>query len=207
MNKKQVWMAALCLVGVSAWAGTQSVAEREAARNARLQKTQKPAAVSTVTATSGTAVAPVSDAMRKMTGDVFVDASGADKGSSALAGKKVVLFYFSASWCGPCRAFSPELVKAYNQWKKDNLPVEVVLISSDNSQEAMLNYMKSHEMPWLALPQGSKEGEAISNANGIRGIPSLVVYDAQGKVITKEGRGEVTQKGADAIKGWLEKAK
>lgn len=206
MNKRQVWMAAMCLVGVSAWAATQSVAEREAARKAHLEKTQKPAAVTTVTAAGGAAGATVSDDMRKMTGDVFVDATGTDKGPNALAGKRVVLFYFSASWCGPCRAFSPELVKAYNQWKKDNLPVEVVLISSDNSQEAMLKYMKGHDMPWLALPQGSKEGEAISNANGIRGIPSLVVYDSKGKVITKEGRREITTKGADAIKEWLEKA-
>ncbi len=204
MNAKLVWMAAACAVSVSAWAATQSVAEREAARKERLEKTQKPAVVATATAPGGGAA---SEAMRKMTGDVFLDAGGQDKGASALAGKRVVLFYFSASWCGPCRAFTPELVKAYQQWKKDNQPVEVVLIGSDRDQKSMLKYMKSHDMPWLALPHGSKEGEAISGANGIRGIPALVVYDREGNVITQNGRGEISSKGADALQGWLEKAK
>ena len=32
----------------------------------------------------------------------------------ALANKKVVLFYFSAHWCPPCRAFTPVLKDFYD---------------------------------------------------------------------------------------------
>ena len=141
--------------------------------------------------------------VRALAGHRFVDAAGTKLGAEALEGKKVVLFYFSASWCPPCRAFTPKLIDAYKQWKKDNLPVEVVLVSSDRDEKAMLEYLKGHGMPWIALPFRSEEGRKLSEANGVRGIPTLVVYGADGRVITKDGRGAVSAQGADAIKDWL----
>ena len=42
----------------------------------------------------------------------LVRSSGkAVKGSKSLSKKKLIGLYFSAHWCPPCRAFTPELVK------------------------------------------------------------------------------------------------
>ena len=65
----------------------------------------------------------------------LVQANGKSvKGNSALANKKFIALYFSAHWCGPCRAFTPELVKFRNNCVKKNLPFEVVFVSSDKKQ-------------------------------------------------------------------------
>ena len=62
------------------------------------------------------------------------------------------LFYYSASWSPSCRKFTPDLIEFYNKAKKQNSNFEIVFISSDDSEKAMLAYIKKAKMPW---PSGS----------------------------------------------------
>lgn len=64
--------------------------------------------------------------------------------------KKVVAVYFSASWCPPCRQFTPVLAKLYGELNKRRPgQFEVVWVSGDRTQEDFLAYYK--KMPWLAV--------------------------------------------------------
>jgi thiol-disulfide isomerase/thioredoxin len=67
---------------------------------------------------------------------------------------KVVGLYFSASWCPPCKRFTPVLAEAYKHLQKDGKPFEVVFVSLDNDPNAYANYLRA--MPWLAVPYGTK---------------------------------------------------
>jgi len=53
---------------------------------------------------------------------------------SSLA-PKVKLLYFSASWCPPCREFTPKLAKWYNKINESAKRVEVVFVSRDRDEE------------------------------------------------------------------------
>merc|ERR1719359_1550050 len=108
---------------------------------------------------------------------------------SSLDGK-VLAIYFSAHWCPPCRGFTPELAKKYNEIQEAGLPLEILFASSDRDEAAFDEYFA--EMPWAALPY-SQRGlkEELSNHFGVRGIPSLVLLDKDRSVITKNGRGAV----------------
>ena len=117
---------------------------------------------------------------------------------------KVIGVYFSAHWCPPCRAFTPELVKFYDKLKKDEKSFEIVFVSSDRSKDAMYEYMEEMEMKWLALPYGDKHKNLLSNKFGVKGIPMFVVLNSKGEVITKNGRSEVTG-GTKAFKNWEKK--
>jgi nucleoredoxin len=63
--------------------------------------------------------------------------------SEALRGKRYVGVYFSAHWCGPCKAFTPKLVEWYAANSAD---IEIVFASSDRNQAAFDSYFA--EMPW-----------------------------------------------------------
>jgi len=120
---------------------------------------------------------------------------------SELDDDKKIGLYFSAHWCPPCRAFTPVLVKVYNKLKEDGKPFEIVLIDLDQTEEAMFNYMDGEKMEWLAAPFDAPRQE-IAQQFGVRGIPSLIILDADGKVIARNGRGDVSSQGADAYEQW-----
>jgi len=110
---------------------------------------------------------------------------GSVKTSDVLAGKTHVMIYFSAHWCPPCRVFTPRLATAYKEKTKN---VEIVFLSSDRDEAAFSDYFG--EMPWLALPYCEREKkEELSTKYGVRGIPSLIILDGEGNLVTKEGRG------------------
>ncbi|CAN0006606.1 unnamed protein product, partial [Hapterophycus canaliculatus] len=46
-------------------------------------------------------------------------------------------FYFSASWCGPCRKYTPQLAALYNRAKSQHKAFEVVFVSLDGDEDSM----------------------------------------------------------------------
>ena len=91
--------------------------------------------------------------------------------------------YFSAHWCPPCRAFTPELVAWYHRTRKTHPHLELIFVSSDRSAADMLGYMKSAAMPWPAVAFDKKQSCGLKSYAG-NGIPCLVLIDGEGKVLS-----------------------
>ncbi len=94
---------------------------------------------------------------------------------------KYYIFYYTASWCGPCQRYTPSLVEWYKSNKNSNF--DIVLISSDRSKEAMEGYTKSKKMPWPHLKFSKSKTFKGKYDHGVRGIPALIVCDLEGKVL------------------------
>ena len=145
--------------------------------------------------------AKASDELYGLFGDELVNAEKDDVPVDALAGKTIGI-YFSAHWCPPCRAFTPQLVKFHNEMTRKGNPFEIVFVSSDRDKAAMFEYMEEMEMPWLALPFGDSHKAKLASMFHVSGIPKLVIIDENGKLVTEDGRGDVSKKGEDAFDKW-----
>lgn len=130
------------------------------------------------------------------------DAKGNPVSLDTLEGK-VIGLYFSAEWCPPCRGFTPELVEFRNS-NKENF--EVVFISSDRTPEDQRKYMSGYDMDFLAVEHNSKWTNLLREKYSIRGIPSLVIIDSDGKLITENGRADVSRNAANALAQWQDRA-
>ncbi|XP_008782777.2 probable nucleoredoxin 1-1 [Phoenix dactylifera] len=154
--------------------------------------------------------------------DYVIGKDGVQIPVSELMGKNILL-YFSAQWCGPCRAFLPKLIEEYRKIKDKDSAFEVVFISSDRDQKSFEDFFSG--MPWLALPFGDERKKSLNRVFKIRGIPSLVAIGPTGRTVTKDAKLLLMIHGADAYpfteerikeledqleemaKGWPEKLK
>ena len=108
--------------------------------------------------------------------------------SDYVGKNRLTLIDFWASWCGPCRAEMPHVVKTYEAFHQQGF--EVVGVSLDNKHEAWVNAIEQLKMPW---PQMSDlkgwdcEGAKIYN---VRSIPANLLVDQSGKIVAKDLRGD-----------------
>jgi len=109
--------------------------------------------------------------------------------STAFEGKVAVGLYFSAHWCPPCRGFTPKLAEFYTKDLKQK-GLEIVFVSSDQDQPSFDEYFS--EMPWLALPYSDRETkDKLSKKFKVQGIPTFIILNPDGTVITDDGRSAV----------------
>ena len=110
---------------------------------------------------------------------------------SSLKGK-YVLVDFWASWCAPCRAENPFMLKAYNELKDKNF--EIVGVSLDETRAAWLKAVEQDKLPWIQVSDVKGFKTEIAVRFGISAIPQNVLIDPNGKVIAKDLRGSDVNK-------------
>jgi thiol-disulfide isomerase/thioredoxin len=111
---------------------------------------------------------------------------GEEIGPETFKGK-LLLIDFWASWCGPCRAESPNLKETYAKYKDKG--VEFLSVSVDKSEEAWRKAMEEEGMEW---PQvlAPKAGAEVMDLYQFSGIPFILLLDQEGKIVAKHLRGE-----------------
>ena len=109
--------------------------------------------------------------------------TGAPIKLSKYAGK-VLLVNLWATWCGPCRMETPELVKLYKEFRSQGL--EVVGLSTENpdvTTEAVKQFIQDYDVNYRvgwATPEVS-----ISLMQGREAIPQSFVVSRSGRVVKR----------------------
>ena len=117
------------------------------------------------------------------------DVNGKPVSLSSFKGK-YVLVDFWASWCPPCRAENPNVVKVYNEFKDKNFTVLGVSLDRPGQKEAWVKAIKDDNLSWTHVSDLKFWDSQVVNLYGFDGIPYNVLVDPTGKVIGESLRGE-----------------
>ena len=116
----------------------------------------------------------------------FTSTAGKEIDVAKMTGK-VVLVDFWATWCGPCVAEMPNVIKAYDAYKDKGF--EVIGISLDQDKSALEKFTTEKKMPWPQYFDGKGWGNEIAQRFGISSIPATFLVGKDGKIIGSNLRG------------------
>ena len=111
---------------------------------------------------------------------------------SSLKGN-VVLIDFWASWCRPCRAENPNVVKLYNKYK--NKDFTIYSISLDQDRKKWIDAINQDQLSWpnhVSELTGWKSTPGIQY--GVSSIPKTFLIDKDGIIIGYDLRGSNLEK-------------
>jgi peroxiredoxin len=115
------------------------------------------------------------------------DVNGNPVALSSFRGK-YVLVDFWASWCGPCRAENPNVVKAYNAYKDKNFTI--LGVSLDEKRDSWIKAIKDDNLNWPQVSDLKYWNSSVVSLYRFDGIPYNVLIDPAGKIIASNLRGE-----------------
>jgi len=127
----------------------------------------------------------------------FTAVDGREVDVSKMRGK-VVLIDFWATWCGPCVAELPNVLKAYKELHPKGF--EIIGISLDSDKEKLESFVKEKGMDWPQFFDGKGWKNEISSNYGINSIPAMWLVDQKGMVIDTAARGGLEEKVAKLLK-------
>ncbi|WP_052273331.1 TlpA disulfide reductase family protein [Flavihumibacter solisilvae] len=105
---------------------------------------------------------------------------------------KYVLLEFWASWCGPCRAENPNLVKMYSTYKDKGF--EILSVSLDSDREKWLKAISVDGLPWMQVSDLKGWNNTVGVLYGVRAVPASFLVNPEGVIIAQGLRGEALEK-------------
>lgn len=105
---------------------------------------------------------------------------------------KLKLVDFWASWCGPCRAENPNVIRLYKKFHDKGL--EVLSVSLDDDKSKWIQAIVEDGLPWLNGSDLKGQASNLARLYHIRSIPFILLLDADNRIVAKNLRGNELEK-------------
>lgn len=105
------------------------------------------------------------------------------KSAEYFAGKYVYVDFW-ATWCKPCIAEIPDLVKLEEEYKGKN--IEFISVSFDDDRAAWVDYLNTEKLIGTQFWMDPKNKSLYKKQFNINVIPRFILLDTEGKIISAD---------------------
>ena len=102
---------------------------------------------------------------------------------------KYTIIDFWASWCRPCRAENPNVVRVYDKYHDKGLNIISVSLDKAGQKNRWVKAIADDKMDWFHVSNLKSWQEPIAKMYGVRSIPATFLLDENGTIIGKNLRG------------------
>ena len=95
---------------------------------------------------------------------------------------KVVLIHYWATWCEPCKADLAQLKELRAKYSDG---FDLVGVSLDTDEAALLDYLGKNRLPWAQLYEAGGLDSRLANELGIVTLPTMILVDDKGLVANR----------------------
>ena len=106
--------------------------------------------------------------------------------------KKLNVYNFWATWCGPCIREIPSVKKTYEELNAKGF--EIIGISLDSDKGKLEDFIAKNDMPWPQFFDGKGWKTSLAQEHGISSIPAMWLVDKEGNLVDQNARTDLEEK-------------
>jgi uncharacterized protein (TIGR02145 family) len=116
------------------------------------------------------------------------DVKGKPISLSSKIGPKLLLIDFWAGWCAPCRQENPNVLKVYNEFKKEGF--DIIGVSLDRKKDDWEKAIKDDKLPWTQVSDLNYFNSAAAKLYNLESIPANFLLNEKGIIVAVNIRGD-----------------